>query len=305
MLIKACPLLMVAALATGTAVGQGEPRAPTTQPVPSTAPADGYREKVYAARKEAAEREVRIRAELAQLITDPPAEPVWAKEWAGLYCESRTGFETEFMGLAPRSGFVYLNQTDSMTRHVNFADRIDVVEGGVRVKLAIDVSGQPDVPICEMLYFVRWGERRYLVPERRMIAFCDWYNAESGFVWASRVPFPVHEQDVKKAAGSPPAVPAQFQRYLLTAPLNARIVEVLQSESKGGTARGTVRLDVGDTSGVHTGMTFEIQTSNGRQKLEVIAVEPQRCTASFRFGASAVSDAKAPVVGQEVATRMK
>ena len=123
---------------------------------------------------------------------------------------------------------------------------------------------------------VRWGDRRYLVPQGRMVEFCSAINQG----WGRRsATFPgthlLRSGDKKKPAQGLPVVPQKWRSYLLKEPVVGGVLEV--------TSDGSFILDIGTYDGIKKGMQLIVHV-NGWPKITVIEVQPSRSLAERNSG---------------------
>lgn len=291
--------ICIAAFMLGSAHGQPASRAPAASP-------EGFREHARLVRAQtdaAQERRAKIDRELEAIKADPPASPAWAKEWAGVYVPSDSGgFGSRVMALAPVAGLAYIDRTDVGISDLNHGDIVGEVDGGVRVQLAIDPAIAHNPAVSETIYFVRWGERRYLVPECRMEAFCRSYNAAAGFTSDAIERFPLHADDHRKPEGGIPAVPEQYAARILKGPVEASIVSVENARVDRAIASGSAVLSKGSASGLYPGMKVWYRDDTVRSLL-IESVTEHTATASFSFEGTPLGPAEPPKPGQGVSTR--
>lgn len=187
------------------------------------------------------ERRARIDAELTTL---------GAHAWAGRY--DSIG---EIWRLAPRAGYV----VDQWTCAGNLPGHHGSIEQlGPR---ALRLAGKGDVHV------VPWGAQTWLVPDGRLVDFCN--DVNSGFdAWLSA--YPSRRSDEQRSRGMPD-VPPDFRVFLLERPVTAKVVDVLAT----GAQDVRFTLDAGADSGLHIGMALAPPGSFERAIVE--RVDADRC----------------------------
>ncbi len=152
-------------------------------------------------------RFARISEEIQSLKVAPAEGPnAWGNEWAGVY---RSGlWESSSIAVAPENGVQYM-RVGCVGLYDQNSGRIEqVLPDRLIVKLAVDGAGY----MSPQLLFIRWGDRRYLVPESRMVEFCNAHNDGSIHVPGLSDDAPLHEDDLERLhAGSPPS-PSSTER---------------------------------------------------------------------------------------------
>ena len=89
---------------------------------------------------------------------------------------------------------------------------------------------------AESMHRIHWGQREYLVPEERMLAFANAINAgrePRGHVIGAV--FYLRSGDEAKVADGLPSLPGRWQEFLLPTPVAGTVSEVIQKET--GTQR--------------------------------------------------------------------
>lgn len=200
------------------------------------------------------------------------AEAVASKSpqpWAGKYIAgSHTGY-TSVLEFAPTVG--YLIETHAVRTTYETGAIVETTNKGMTItRSARDVEGTSGL-VGDHFYFVKWGDRRYVVPRDRMTAFCNAYNndrlkdADLDLFW-------VNAEDVCKAGAGTPRVDEAYERMLLTAPIAATVIKTSSLEedrvnSKLVLTTGDAVIDAGAAQGVRQGMEF-VGKDNARMIVE-------------------------------------
>lgn len=194
-----------------------------------------------------AEQHASLRSRRDLIIAEASSLP--ANEWAGTYTLEDGLTSGAQLDWAPANGFVVWWNTCSHTWQdkVNFGG-VEFREGTVRVTPELGREGGKVYPLSRELIPLKWGEQHYLVPLDQLIAFC--YAARNAGRSLEIEEFFLKQSDRDKRRFGLPAVPPHYQKYLVSPPIIATIIEV---NSKPHTV---FTLNVGRKAGVVSGMKF-------------------------------------------------
>jgi hypothetical protein len=111
---------------------------------------------------------------------------------------------------------------------------------------------------------VRRGEELYLVPEDRMIEFCNAWstNARSLDTRFARRDFARNAHDPRRSDEPPPVVPEEYRKYLLVEPIRCTVVAREPALEVGPPVNGKrrfacgVEVDAGSEAGLLMGMSL-------------------------------------------------
>ena len=187
---------------------------PPAKPKPAAAPAqpDG----------EAAERR---RAEIDKELTGLGAHP-----WAGDYYEGDGLGANIALSLAPRAG-VAVTWEGCLGLYGANRGRVEARDGMLHF-----VYDTPNTPgfggFPDTVHTVRWGARRYLIPDTKLIAFVNAVHRGSEPRRGMHGMFLLAEGDEKKPVSGLPALPPRFLALLRRQPLEAQVRSVDRVESK-------------------------------------------------------------------------
>lgn len=260
------------------------------------------------------DRMTRIREELADLEKATPQDEKWAKEWAGTYYVGDGLGQNVVIVLAPRGGIAYQNHGCLGLYDGDWGEIVGTYKDGLRFRLAIGREGGSF--LSERVYFVRWGDRKYLVPGSKMFDFVNNYNV-GGFRYESLFGIPMLQDPngrSRRFSDAPPSehpeLPAAFAALLRDEPISLKVKSVGPADPKQtrGTmydALNTIELEGGSTSGVFVGMEFPypletLSTSGG--DLTITHTEADTCTATF---SGSVGESKPPAIGEILLTSKK
>jgi hypothetical protein len=205
-----------------------------------------------------------------------------ADEWAGEYGSggSEVGFTT--LRLAPESGFVlvYVYTCLPSVRWLNYGRVVakpHVIE--LVPSLSLHDLWRSERPVRFLK--VKWGEWRYLIPEKQIGSFCDYVaglgafngEAESDLVGS----FFVKRGDHADPADELPVVPPGYEHFVKRS-VDATIVDVgvarvQESDNPWWNDLVTpVTIDAGRMHGVRPGMVFYLYGSTRGETVEVRTV---------------------------------
>jgi hypothetical protein len=219
------------------------------------------------------EQELKELGDRSQLKSDD-----WAKEWAGTYYTGDGLGMNAVIRIAPKGGVAYTWHGCMGLYDANHGDIVETFPDGLRVKLVIPPDLSTYEFMSERLYFVKWGDRRYLVPEAQMQKLVNNYN-EGGFAreemysiprrivgenWHARTPVPPGK----------PELPARYAKLLLGNPVTIKITAVKKHQPR--TVTGPVKLaefeldlDAGTDKGVFVGMEIPYRSGLSFGQVEV------------------------------------
>lgn len=282
-------LLMITALSVASSCGRNTPSPPAPS-VPSVAPAAPTRatpivapakartnsqecsRRLRSAEPALVEREARITAEIRAIASDQRASADWGKEWAGVY---GYGFrdESTTIALAPGSGVVWAERGIDRLRAGNHGAIAETYSDGIRFTLSIPPADCDCLTISDRLYFVRWGDRRYVVPESQMLQFVCSFN-EGGLAreFQSGVACKRPEDRSGSLRGlqpdSKPELPERYANMIVDLPLRLVVDKVSGLSNQDGpngtrilTGRVVFRTD--DSSNAKVGMSFPYEVKDG------------------------------------------
>lgn len=144
---------------------------------------------------------------------------------------------------------------------------------------------------------VDWGERRYLVPEGRLLDFCNAINLGREPRGCERGDFPLREGDWSEKVKDAPGLPEDWRPLILKQPIEGRVDSF---ESFEGMTMA--RLNIGGNQGLISGMTLAAFTDDVYRDCRVKVLCPCDDTARVEI---LCSDAEAPgdlAVGDHVST---
>lgn len=207
-------------------------------------------------------------------------------EWAGEY---GNGFGISVM-LAPKSGFAYAVHGCCGLVDVNHG-YVDEYAG----KLCLTFIFQNERHVLDdVLIPVAWGPRRYLIANDKMIDFCNAVNGD-GFARMSTLSLLTCRDESKVPVGLP-TVPEEFERYLLSQPVETEIIGVgTRSEE-----RAVVNLNRGKKHGLLPGMELYVVDPADVQLAKITRVDEEQAEAIIE---RILGDEPPPQVGWKLSTR--
>ncbi len=237
----------------------------------------------------------------------------WDKEWAGEYYDG-DGLGRNFtIRLAPKSGIAATNYGCLGFYGGDHGTIVEVLPDGLKIKpvLGADNYGMLD----ERLYFVRWGDRRYLVPEYSMMKLVNNYNeggfARSGMYSIPRLHTPgasYHGYDA--APDGKPALPAKYAKLLHDTPITLKVTKLSKIVKKGVTTGvqgyfADIEFDGGAENGVYEGLEFKygkfaVGVTTGT--IRVDHVDLRTCTGKLTAFGGPDQTFTPPALGEQVST---
>ncbi len=269
--------------------------------------------RAHKARDEVLERFQRIAEEL---------ESIEDCDWAGSYSDG--GFLMgKSLHVSPDAGAVFVFQGCMGLMDVNLGEVSLVERDRIWVDWRFDPERQiiyehfrPQPEMDHELAIVRWGERRYLVPMCRVVAFCNAFNAGS-LATGGELVLEKRQGDGESAwlareKATPeglPQVPDEYRDHLLETPLRGEITAVEAVEPIAEMADGTwvwqarVAVDLGLRDGLLPGMTLWTQEPPPRWPGEVVEAESRSAAVELRMPTFSGRALELPRVGQDLSTR--
>jgi hypothetical protein len=117
---------------------------------------------------------------------------------------------------------------------------------------------------------VKWGSRTYLLAKDEFLDFCNAINQRSEPRTEPDGVFCLREGDWTASVLDQPALPGEWQQYLLRKPLHAKVIEMADDR--------TGRLDLGKNDGVRKGMVLSAGKAGPQSyAVRVISVEKTSC----------------------------
>jgi hypothetical protein len=236
--------------------------------------------------------EEEIRAELKTLDRSKLKDEDWAKEWAGkYYCGDGLGMKVT-IGIAPKSGLVYTWYGCLGLYDANHGKIVETFPGGIKVKLAIDPEKTHYKFISSKLYFVRWGDQRYLVPESQMRGVIIDYNRGGSMreqLWGTPMLFRGNvEHDLGRPDPGPPGqpeLPPEYARLIFQKPIqlsvaNIKILDREDSETYS-TVNGELELNGGADVGIFAGTEIDCDGQDRYGSITITKVDNAKCLGTF------------------------
>jgi hypothetical protein len=229
-----------------------------------------------------------------------PGSPPWAGEY---YRGDGLGENTTLM-LAPASGCLF-----EWRGCVGLYDRnygaVTCSDGRLRLSLKLPNDQDGFVGIEEEFLPVVWGERKYLVPSDDIVGFCNAVNEGAEPRKAAQGFFLLRRGDEQIEAEGLPAVPNEFNPYLLTRPIEAEIVRVGDRTARPirGDWQTRVTMNCGRSSGLLKGMTLHvIEPDDLIESVDVTQVGEEQSEAVMTQSGE---DEPSPKVGWQLSTRCR
>lgn len=249
-------------------------------------------------------RASQIEAEIAELRQAETDQSGWAKEWAGsYYVGDGTGMNVTIL-IAPKAGVTYTWRGCLGLYDANHGDIVESFPGGVRVKLAIDPARSRYRFMDSTLYFVRWGDRRYLVPESQMDELVSNYN-EGSYARNSLYSAPrkftndarPHGFGLEPTPAGVPELPPQYARQLILKRTELSVTEAITLDSRAvgehlQQKRWKLECKGGSAEGIYVGMVIAYPPNSGLGRFVVEEVDQNSCSGTL--SSMVFHDAKFP-----------
>ncbi|MCC6797025.1 MAG: hypothetical protein IT366_18055 [Candidatus Hydrogenedentes bacterium] len=187
--------------------------------------------------------------------------------WAGSYYEGDgTGVNIN-LTIAPQNGFTITWQGCLGLYGHNYGS---VVEKDGQIMLVTKLPNEEGkFGNFDTAYFpVRWGQRHYLVGVNRMAEFCNQVNSRyepRDGAWGMTL---LRSGDEDKKVGGSPELPEKYKRWILSKPIDARILNIGPATNRGSLSDEfhfidhEIIVDAGAIDGVFEGMEFTVVEPN-------------------------------------------
>jgi hypothetical protein len=267
--------------------------APAENEEPAGAGADAWRSE--GAQAAATNQRTRVLAELQGLD---------AHDWAGDYCAGDLLGVNLSLTLAPRTGFVYEWHGCLGLYDRNYG-AVALEAGRVRLSPTFKDRKLDFVGIASELIPVPWQGRRYLIPVKEVIDFCNCVNNGHEPRTTAHGRFLLRRSDETKNVAGLPDLPPRYRDYLLAEPVDASVLAVGATTTRPSAGELKYRdtpltLDAGKNKGLKRGMTLVVTSpADWYESLRITEVGDDWAEGMMtQFG----EDAPAPQAGWRVST---
>ena len=234
------------------------------------------------------ERSQQIDAELRALDRVKLSDKDWAKEWAGEYYTGDGLGMNATIKIAPRSGLSFTWYGCMGLYEKNYGPITKSDTEGIEVDLKLATGSGTMGYMSSKLYFVRWGDRRYLVPESRMLTLVNNYN-EGGYGRSGMFSIPRKREEgepwhrFESAPAGRPRLPAAYAAMLRDTPLRLTVTAVaVEPDSpeavESGGSRSTIEFRGGADVGAYIGLKFWAGPAGSRGVVEIVSLQADSCT---------------------------
>ncbi len=218
-------------------------------------------------------------------------------DWAGEYIYGVWG-DVQFLMLAPGSGFVIERHGCAGPVERNYGS-VDVKGSRVHLRFSLKNPSEGWGRFEADWTIVRWGDRRYLVPQDCLVEFCNRVN----------LGFDCHflrKGDEKKIVQGMPDVPAEYRDYLLSKPVEATVVVVGKASTRHSRADWNfkdtpVTIDAGSKNGLKAGM--ELAVTKPEWIIEMVRITKVEEARAEGIMPQILEDAPGPQAGWRLSTR--
>jgi hypothetical protein len=194
---------------------------------------------------------------------------------AGEYYEGDgLGFSI-MLKIDPKGAFTVEGATDTLPFTFLSASGSYLIRGGTLELTAskVDVDKSHLWERYSKLNLVSWGERIYLIPNSRLLAFCNDINLGDEPRNTVHGDFLLKEDDDKKPINYLPTLPGKWNSYLLKKPIKCSVTKVTSTEKQGIGPSGfpggkivEIVMNAGKSAGLLPGMVVIVRNSETYQK---------------------------------------
>ena len=184
--------------------------------------------------------------------------------------------------VAPKGGVAYYRAGDMGVYDANHGDIIDTAPDCITVAWVIDPSlsksfymgGIGRQSLSSLLWMVTWGDRQYLVPDARMVTFCNDVSNGIYLLYPFRMLNGKERPRGPKSRWVPPGlpdVPLEYRVFLRQRPTDMPLIEIGPTTIlpfRGGTitlVQG--KVGAGSSSGLLPGMQFPLEGHVGEAEI--------------------------------------
>jgi hypothetical protein len=237
-----------------------------------------------------------IRAEIESLDAHP---------WAGEYYEGDGLGVNVYLSIAPQAGYVFEWHGCLGLYDRNFG-AVGVKEGKLHLTFTFPNERKGFQGIAEELIPIAWGDRSYLIPAGDVVGFCNEVNDGSEPRNGLHGYYLLRKGDGAKNVTGLPAVPKEFEPYLLKRPIETEIVgveKVRSASEKGEVVRADVNVTVrhGKKTGLLPGM--KLYVTDPEDLVESIIIKKVEQEKSEGVMSSFGPMKKVPKIGWKLSTR--
>ena len=186
-----------------------------------------------------------------------------------------TGFVYEHLDVSRNGQYHYKWNNDFITDAPHDLDqfesrgRCSIVDGALQLVPEGPFSSRLREMMGNNFVPVRWGGRRYLVPEKERLVFCSAVNQGVLPRYMRSGPFSLREARKRNPPDGRPEVPRDWGPFLLQKPMAGAISEVLTDQ--------VAVLSAGTSDGIKAGMEFVRESDMGSSPIRVMFTETDRC----------------------------
>lgn len=255
----------------------------------------------------------RIGEEIEKLDPKALKDGDWAKEWAGRYYEGDGLGTNVSIAIAPKSGVAFLNYGCTGLYGGDHGEIVESTPDGLTLKLVF--GSAKNSYLSERIYFVRWGEERFLVPDWKLLELVNNFN-RGGYACTSMHGIPrltppgeSGHRPIDPIPDGKPELPPQFSKLLLASPVDLIVKNVTLKPVPPGkqiveSLDGTLEFEGGSAKGVFVGMEFDVPRGDNEDfgTIRITRVDTGTSSAEFDVFAGRNKSPRPPKVGDRIPT---
>ena len=238
-----------------------------------------------------------IQTEISQLKNHP---------WAGEYYEGDGLGVNVSLAIVPKHGYVFEWRGCLGLYDRNYGN-VTVTNGRIQLAFTFTNRQHGFQGIADELIPVPWGKRKYLVPAKNFIGFCNEVNSGSEPRKGLHGRFLLRCGDEKIKVTGTPTIPNEYKRCLLKQPVEAVITKIGKTSTRPSKADFNVReacvtINAGAKHNLQTGM--ELYVSSPHTLVETVELTTVAETESEGVISQIIfKDEPEPQVGWKLSTR--
>ena len=204
-------------------------------------------------------------------------------EWAGEYFAGDGLGVNPSIVIAPKAGFVF-EWHGCMGLYDRNYGSVTWTNNCIRLNFTFANNRKGFQGTAQEFIPVRWGKRRYLIPNDDIIGFCNNVNEGQEPRESIRGFYLLRRGDEQIDVAGFPEVPTNYHAFLLTEPIHAEILSVGKFSTRPSVCDWKFKdtpviLNVGSNHLVRVGMEFHVTDRLAVESARITKVEGNQCEA--------------------------
>lgn len=189
---------------------------------------------------------------------------------------------------------------------VDYGETVEVLPDGLR--LALRFGSAANSYLTERVYFVRWGQQRYLVPDWLMIELANNYNRGPAFRGKMFGILRLESEGLSRVREGVPEVPREFAKWFLPGEVELKVVDASvpagSAVLEGRKVCYTIVFEGGADRGIYEGMRIRYPKGMTEFQGEILitAVTERGCVGEFSTWIGAGARVVPAAIGETIST---